>query len=227
MAPFANLKVASKRATVQTIALVYQRDIDYFTLNNCLKNPISQLKQLVNEGFFDDETKRTLQVPIACSLGDNLEQNNVCGHKQNFYTMPHPCRKCMCSISNLKLADKFEEIHSKNHIHRTDEMLYMDFLESQEKKVIHVNGVGGLSLFYEFPYFSSPLQLPQCSSHDFLEGCGKLRLRIILENLVQDKWFSWEALENILLSFPYRGTDANSRPAILRAKKMKNKGGRK
>ena len=95
--PFVILKVASKRATVQTIALVYQRDIDYFTLNNCLKNPISQLKQLVNEGFFDDETKRTLQVPIACSLGDDLEQNNVCGHKQNFSTMPHPCRKCMCS----------------------------------------------------------------------------------------------------------------------------------
>ena len=225
--PFVNLVVASRRSTVQTIGLIFQRDIDHFGLNTCLKNPISQLKSLVNEGFYDNETKRTFQVRVICSLGDNLEQNHVCGLRQNFSSMPHPCRKCMCSLRHLKLADNYEEIHSKNHIHRTDEMMFENFQESQEKNVIHINGVGGLSLYYQFPYFNSSKQLPQCSSHDYLEGCAKLWLKIIFEKLVKDQWFSWEALENVLLTFPYRGTDANSRPAILRAKKMKIKTSRK
>ena len=86
-----------------------------------------------------------------------------------------------------------------------------DFLESQELGVKHVNGVGHASMYYKFPHFQTSKQLPQCSSHDLLEGCVKLWMKLILENLVKAKWFSWEALETLTGSFPFRGKDANSR----------------
>ena len=65
------------------------------------------------------------------------------------------------------------------------------------------------------------------SSHDFLEGCSKKWLLIIIQHFIKEKWLTWETLENDLTTFPYRGRDSNSRPAILKSKKMKAKCSRK
>ena len=81
----------------------------------------------------------------------------------------------------------------------------------QARNLIHINGVGNDSLFYGFPYFETSTMLPQCSSHDFLEGCVKTWLKIILENLVKAKWFSWDSIESMIEEFPFTGRDANSR----------------
>ena len=67
------------------------------------------------------------------------------------------------------------------------------------------------------------MQLPQCSSHAYFEGCSKLWILIILKYLVNQKWLSWQALERILESFPYKGKDATNRPTVLLSKKMKQK----
>ena len=99
-------------------------------------------------------------------------------------------------------------------------MLQENYLESQQISAKHVNGVGKESLFLDFPYFKTTKQLPQCSSHDFLEGCSKKWLLIILEHFVAEKWFSWDGLERMIKHFPFKGKDSTNRPAILRAKKM-------
>jgi len=215
--------VASKRSTVQTLGLVFQKDVDEFGIEKCLEPIMSELKKLVLEGIFDIKTKKVLQVRIVANLGDNLEQVEICGLLKNFSTMEHSCRKCFCSKTNMKMAEKYFEVHAKNHDKRTDDSLYNDFLESQEKEVTHINGVGHKSLYHEFPYFDSSKMLPQCSSHDLFEGCVKKWMKIIIEHFVELKWFSWEAFERIIKSFPYRGSDANSRPPVLRGKKMKVK----
>ena len=209
--PLADLKVAAKRSTIQTLSLIFQKDIDHFGLRKCLQNSMQELKNLVDEGFFDEKSKTRLQVRVISNLGDNLEQNEVAGIKQNFSTMQHSCRQCLCSRNDLRSAEAYSDIHGKNHEHRTDTMLHNDYLEHLEKEVIHINGVCNESLFKEFPYFTTTAQLPQCSSHDFMEGCSKLWLLIIIEHLYTARWFSWEALERLMKSFPYRGKDANSR----------------
>ena len=50
---------------------------------------MSDLKRLVLEGLFDKKTNIALQVRIVCSLGDNLEQNEIAGLRLNFSTMMH------------------------------------------------------------------------------------------------------------------------------------------
>ena len=52
-------------------------------------------------------------------------------------------------------------------------------------------------------------------------------LKLILEHLVWLKWITWETLEYLIKSFPYKERDANSRPPILLARKMKIKKTRK
>ena len=90
-------------------------------------------------------------------------------------------------------------------------MLHADVLESKDLGVKNVNGVFEDGLFYDFPYFQTTLQLPQCSSHDFLEGCAKTWMKIIFEHLVKQKWFTWEILERNIKGFPYKGKDAADR----------------
>ena len=60
-----------------------------------------------------------------------------------------------------------------------------------------------------------------------LEGCAKLWLTLIIPHFVKNHWVSWERLEKDITNFPYRGTDCRSRPAAMRANKMKTKGTRK
>ena len=45
--------------------------------------------------------------------------------------------------------------------------------------------------------------------------------------IVKNRWFTWKALENMIDNFPYRGTDARSKPATMREAKMKPKATRK
>ena len=44
-----------------------------------------------------------------------------------------------------------------------------------------------------------------------LEGCAKVWLLVILENLVKKSWFSWEVFDQMIKFFPYKGKDANNR----------------
>ena len=219
--------MASKRSTVQTLGLVYQKDVDEFGLETCLTPIMSELKEMVLEGIYDEKTKHNLQVRVVASLGDNLEQVEICGLLKNFGAMEHSCRKCYCSKTIMKKAENYFEIHANNHEKRTDASLYEDFLESQEKERNHINGVGHKRLYHQFPYFDSSKMLPQCSSHDLLEGCAKLWLRIIIEHFIEMKWFTWNAFERLIKCFPYRGSDSNSRPPVHRGKKMKIKKSRR
>ena len=49
----------------------------------------------------------------------------------------------------------------------------------------------------------------------------------ILEHFVESKWLTWDALEHLISAFPYKGRNANSRPAILLARKLKIKKSKK
>ena len=105
----------------------------------------------------------------------------------------------------------FSDISGENHVQRNDQMMYEDYIESKEKNVKHINGINQLSLFYDFPHFKTCVQLPKGSSHNYLEGCVKLYIKVILEHLVRKQWFDWKALKRVMKYFPYRGKDANSR----------------
>ena len=77
--PLVTLEVGSKRPCIQTAGLAFQKDVDDFGLDICFEETMSELKVLVEEGFFDEKTQTTLSVRIICSLGDNLEQNDIAG----------------------------------------------------------------------------------------------------------------------------------------------------
>ena len=161
--PITDLKVASNRSTVQTLALLFPSDVKEFGLSKCLETSIKELRLLVENGCFDEKSQHTLQVRLIASLGDNLEQNEVCGIVQNFATTQHSCRKCLCSRDDLKNCTEYSDIHSRNHEPRTNQMLSDNYEESLELEVTHVNGVTSRSLYHEFPFFNIPKQLPQCA----------------------------------------------------------------
>ena len=77
--------------------------------------------------------------------------------------MQHSCRKCMVSRIALEKAERYDDIHARNHIARSNESFREDFEESQLLGVTHVNGVGRESVFKDFPYFDIAKVLPQGS----------------------------------------------------------------
>ena len=45
------------------------------------------------------------------------------------------CRKCLCSRQDMCTAETYDEIHSKNHEHRTNQSLKNDYAECQALEV--------------------------------------------------------------------------------------------
>ena len=60
-----------------------------------------------------------------------------------------------------------------------------------------------------------------------LEGCSKVWLKVILEHLVANKWFSWDSYEKNVKEFQFKGKDCDNRPPVLPGKTMKIKGSRR
>ena len=75
----------------------------------------------------------------------------------------------MCSRTHLVTAEKYQDIHANNHFARSNETLKADFAEKERRQLKHVNAVESKIIFEDFPFFQIPNQLPQCSSHDYLE----------------------------------------------------------
>ena len=64
-----DMKFASKRGTVQTVCLVSSKDIETFGLSFCLRKTISDLRNLVTDGYYDEKLKMRVQVRVIASLG--------------------------------------------------------------------------------------------------------------------------------------------------------------
>jgi hypothetical protein len=156
------------RSTIQTLALLKSKDVEKFGYHKCLKYVMLDLEKLVDEGLIDERTGKILQVRVICSLGDNLENNQICGLLPNFSKMEHCCRKCMASRTILCTAKNYEEIHCKSHYARTNQSIISDFEEAESRQVKHINGIKKKALYFDFPFFDSAKMLPQCSSHDLL-----------------------------------------------------------
>ena len=74
---FSNLKVASKRSTVQTLCLVDSKDVAEFGLSKCLEKPIMDLKNIVINGIYDEKFQTFIQIHVICCLGDNLGKESL------------------------------------------------------------------------------------------------------------------------------------------------------
>ena len=59
-------------STMQTLCLLFEKDIVKFGLKECLKVVMEELKSTVINGIFDKQLNKTLQVRVIVSLGDNL-----------------------------------------------------------------------------------------------------------------------------------------------------------
>ena len=70
----------------------------------------------------------------------------------------------MCSKDNLCMAEEYMDIHANFFEERTDEQMQLDYLESVDAQVNNINGIGGQSLYYDFPFFKTSKQLPQVQS---------------------------------------------------------------
>ena len=90
-----------------------------------------------------------------------MGQVELAGMCKNFSTLEHSCRKCLCSLENLRTVKEYSDISARNHTSRNDQVMQNDYLESKQREVKHINGICDQSLFFEFPYFETSSMLPQ------------------------------------------------------------------
>lgn len=204
----------SKIDPIQLVLLVREVDFKYFGQHIVFRELVNDLKEIEETGVFVGD--EYVQGTVAMFMGDNLGSHCIGGFTENFSSCSHVCRYCLVTSHQLKsgsVLDIYPERTPRS---------YNDACEIAENntELTHYQGVKFNSIFNELRYYHvcNP-GLPPCLGHDLFEGVVQYDLALFLNHFVKvKKWFTYACLNQIIIKFKYKGSDANDKPNILNDK---------
>lgn len=143
---------------------------------------------------------------LLCVVADNLAAHGLAGFKENF-SGPYPCRFCYASKEEIQRceATTFELRTKESH-----DQLCTDI---ETGNVMEDYGVKANNCFAQhLEYFHTTSGFPPDILHDFLEGVVPMELALYLQELIRNKYFSLEQLNEAILQFPFENADKVDRP---------------
>ena len=190
------------------VLLCKELDLKYFGQSAVFKKLVEDLKELENNGIHI--RNETLKGTVCFIAGDNLGSHGIGGFTENFSTVEYFCR--YCTITSTDFHNDPLCIGAKRNSENYNEAI--SILSQKDNSVSNVNGIKFDSLFNSLKYFHvANAGLPPCLGHDIFEGVGTYDVALILKHLINSKrWFTYEELNQRLMTFQYHGTDTRSKP---------------
>ena len=208
-------EIRSNVSNKQLVLLVKESDLKLISddkevvYSKLFERLISDLKKLEMDGY--DVSGNAIKGAVLAITGDNLGSHSIGGFVESFSSQ-YSCRYCTIS---------------KDHFFH-----HPDSLEQKRNPDSHETHLqdGSLGVKFDSPFNALHFfhvcnpGLPPCIAHDVFEGVVAFDLQLFIKYFVVLKWFSFEALNQLIESFPYIGSDARDNPCTQKSTSVKLSG---
>lgn len=202
----------SKIDQLQLVLLVRELDFKYFGQDAVFRPLINDLKKIETIGLLVEN--EYVRGTITMFLGDNLGSHAIGGFVENFSCLRvHVCRFCLITLEDIKLGNLHDNFDQRSPVNYNESLAELE----RNPELNNFQGVKFDSIFNELQYYHvcNP-GLPPCLGHDLFEGVVYYDLAIFIHYMVKvKKWFTYAILNQIIVKFKYRGSDANNKPGTV------------
>ncbi|XP_031780303.1 uncharacterized protein LOC100679989 isoform X1 [Nasonia vitripennis] len=206
------------RSHVNTIKLVALcKEID-FDCQKVYGKIVEDLKIIETTGI--EVGEKLLKGSLVHICGDNLGSHSLGGFTENFSRAKYICRFCNVERTELEMVHGVTKTSDWRTV-----ASYANALE-QKGNSNDFEGIKFDSVFNQLQYYHvcSP-GLPPCIGHDLFEGIITYDLRLFIDYLIQQKWFTLQQLNSRIDKFPYSIEDRQDKPCTLSLNSEKITGG--
>jgi hypothetical protein len=205
-------RLQSTLTSVHLALLCKAVDVKQFGYKAVLEPLLKDLAILEQEGIFISSVGKNIKVTVHCVVADNLGAHSISGLVESF-TGPYICRFCLGHSSEYQTRKVRTGVFPPRT--KKDHSLHLQTLR-ETPNLTHCFGVKrSCPLTDKFKHFHFVCGYPPDILHDLFEGIVPRELVLCFLIFIKKKYFSLAVLNELIASFPYKGTDkANSPQAI-------------
>ncbi|KAK4872724.1 hypothetical protein RN001_014753 [Aquatica leii] len=201
----------SKLENIFLCLLFYANDRVEFGNEKIFNVLVNELKFLENEGIsvnLTDGSNRKIKFSVITITGDNAGLNSILGYNESF-SSTYYCRICTSSkdINRIQTLEKEDTIRLK--INYTADLCSKKGLK--EKCVWN-----GLSNFHVYDNIFCDVM------HDLFEGVHRYDMALIINKLIEKKYFTSDILNSRMKYFTYNNNEKNVAPGFSPEQLLKN-----
>lgn len=159
-----------------------------------------------------NSTNITIHFALALILGDNLGLNSILGFVESFSAIYY-CRTCCSPKSQMQtmLIESVYSIRNKEN-----------YKSDVQKNNISETGISSYCVFNEIPNYHVTVNIVCDFMHDVSEGVARYDMALIINYLIDHKYFSLENLNNRLILFEYGVTECKNKPPTISKTNLNN-----
>lgn len=173
---------------------------------------INDLATLEKHGVFVEKLGASIKGTVSFVVADNLAAHSLAGFQESF-TVQKFCRFCMASKSDIQQNDAcsgvFQIRDQINHDRHVQDVL-------KDPQFCQNTGVKGVCpLTEKLEHFHVVKGYPPDILHDVLEGIVPVELSLCLSELISQKFFSLDEVNQAIKTFDYSFSDKTDQPQTI------------
>lgn len=187
-------------------------DLKQFGYKTVLEPLLRDIAILEQEGVFISSLGKQIRGTVLCVIADNLGSHSISGLVESF-SGSYCCRFCLGHSSEYQT----QEVRSGVFVPRTKED-YASHVETVKENP-HLTQVFGVKqlcpLTDKLNHFHFVSGYPPDVLHDLFEGVVPRELALCFHVFIKRKYFSLSELNNLILQFPFKGSDKVNSPHAI------------
>ena len=206
----------SKYYAIKLSAIANAKLVKKYRVEKILEPIVEDVNLLYNGYEFNvNGTSKSILGKVILCTGDILGHHLWGGFKEGIGFAFQKCRSCLCDFDSMQ-RNLFKETFVMRTAHLYNQ--HCTEIESTSSKAMQNDlcttyGINKRSALTQFPLFDVARQPSNDVMHILLEGVVQYELRLVLNHLIQDGFFSINELNGSIINHEYGYSETGSKPS--------------
>ncbi|RVE72780.1 hypothetical protein OJAV_G00041440 [Oryzias javanicus] len=207
-----NLQSVSQSSlnSIYLALLCKSEDVKTFGYHKIFEPFLRDLTTLEQQGVFIDHLGTFIRGTVQCVVADNLGAHGLAGFVESF-SGDYICRFCTATRSEIQS----QEVKEGGFRLRSEELHQAHVASAREHSQACCGVKTTCVLAESLSFFEVTSGFPPDLAHDLLEGIVPIELAECFRVLIAKKYITFDGLNTLIQSFPYKWGDKTNRPHLL------------